>query len=365
LGLKVALKQRKKLNLMLCLQGQNMSTEIELSHKTYLDTRIRRKLNVRGIELDEDFLSDLVVDYLNRYKDKPRPTISTAFEIYMNENLSAHRRKFRVNAQHYYRLFIEHFGDVPLDELRHSHITEYRDAQLARGLHPNSVRKHNNMLNAMVTMAFKHLDIDRLSPFRGLQIRGEMENMRPIPMIDRMLLLKVKEAMTKHLSTAHLIGLIQLNTGMRISEPSLARLDDLVLEHDIPHLWVRKNSLTDRKTKASIRAVPLVGISLVAAKKLYERAQWEKSEWLAPQYANEIGNTSCSATLNKSLKHLNFRSHMFRHAFIDRLKACNDIPLPLAESITGHGRNSTDFAKYGTVGYSLEQKLEVIKKIEI
>ena len=39
--------------------------------------------------------------------------------------------------------------------------------------------------------------------------------------------------------------------------------------------------------------------------------------------------------------------------------------LRLAESITGHGRNSTDFAKYRTVGYSLEQKLEVIRKIEI
>ena len=192
-----------------------------------------------------------------------------------------------------------------------------------------------------------------------------MENMRPIPMIDRALLLRVKETMTNHLSTAHLIGLIQLNTGMRISEPSLARLEDLVLDHDIPHLWVRKNILTDRKTKASIRAVPLVGISLAAAKRLQQRAQWKKSEWLAPQYANEIGNSSCSATLNKSLKHLNFRSHMFRHAFIDRLKTCNDIPLPLAESITGHGRNSTDFAKYGTVGYSLEQKLKVIRKIEI
>ena len=33
-----------------------------------------------------------------------------------------------------------------------------------------------------------------------------------------------------------------------------------------------------------------------------------------------------------------FRSHMFRHAFIDRLKARNDIPLPLAESIPGQGR---------------------------
>ena len=54
---------------------------------------------------------------------------------------------------------------------------------------------------------------------------------------------------------------------------------------------------------------------------------------------------------------------MFRHAFIDRLKACNDIPLPIAESITGHGRGQTDFAAYGSVGYTLEQKLEVIRKV--
>jgi integrase len=56
---------------------------------------------------------------------------------------------------------------------------------------------------------------------------------------------------------------------------------------------------------------------------------------------------------------------MFRHAFIDRLKARNDTPLPLAESITGHGRGQTDFAVYGSVGYTLEQKLEVIQKIAV
>ncbi len=32
---------------------------------------------------------------------------------------------------------------------------------------------------------------------------------------------------------SRLAALIQLNTGMRISEPVLARLDDLVLNHDI------------------------------------------------------------------------------------------------------------------------------------
>ena len=56
---------------------------------------------------------------------------------------------------------------------------------------------------------------------------------------------------------------------------------------------------------------------------------------------------------------------MFRHAFVDRLKACNDIPTRLAESITGHSSGGSEFDSYGSIGYSLEQKLAVIKRIEI
>ncbi len=68
---------------------------------------------------------------------------------------------------------------------------------------------------------------------------------------------------------------------------------------------------------------------------------------------------------NKTLKPLQFTSHMFRHAFIDRLKGCGDIPVKLAESITGHSSGGSDFDHYGTVGYSLEQKLTVIKRVEV
>jgi integrase len=69
--------------------------------------------------------------------------------------------------------------------------------------------------------------------------------------------------------------------------------------------------------------------------------------------------------MGKSLRDLGFRSHMFRHAFVDRLKACNDIPTRLAESITGHSSGGSEFNHYGTVGYTLEQKLEVIKRVAI
>jgi integrase len=342
-----------------------MTHEIQIAQSTFLSTHIKKRISVCGIDVDEDFVKQLLIKHLQETEAKGRPTLSDAFDIYMSENTSAHRRKFKLNANQYFNRFTAIFGDLYLDELKHWHITQYRDKLLAQGLHPNSIRKHNNILNAMINMAFKHLDIDRLSPFRGLKIRGEGENTRPIPPITPEKLEQVKARLVRLNTPASLVGLIQLNTGLRISEPTLARLEDLVLDHEIPHLWIRKNSLTDRKTKASIRAVPLVGISLVAAKELHVRAKRLGSPWLLPQYAKEFGGCACSAILNKNLRPFEFRSHMFRHAFIDRLKARNDIPLPLAESITGHGRGQTDFAVYGSVGYTLAQKLQVIQKIEV
>jgi integrase len=233
------------------------------------------------------------------------------------------------------------------------------------GLTPVTVRKQTAIMSAMLNIAFRHLDIDRLSPFRGLKIPGENEHKRPMREVTHELLVEIKQRLLYRIKPYKLIGLIQLNTGMRLSEPTFARLDDLVLDHPIPHLWVRRNELSNRKTKSSIRAVPLVGSSLYAANRLFEYAEGEGSEWLVPEYAHYHGSNSCSAILNKHLKDLDFRSHMFRHALIDRMKACNDIPTRLAESITGHSSGGSEFNNYGTVGYTLEQKLKVLKRIAI
>ena len=173
----------------------------------------------------------------------------------------------------------------------------------------------------------------------------------------------VKSRLLIDRSPYKLLALVQLNTGFRLSEPLFARRDDLELDHAIPHLWIRKNSLSDRKTKSSIRAVPLVGVSLQAARELHRLSVLSSSEWLVPHYAKENGNCSCSAIINKHLRDFEFRSHMFRHALIDRLKACNDVPTRLAESITGHSSGGSDFNTYGTVGYTLEQKRDVLMRV--
>ncbi|MBU3627704.1 tyrosine-type recombinase/integrase [Polynucleobacter sp. AP-Reno-20A-A9] len=325
--------------------------------------KVERLINVNGMNFEEEFLAKVVSEHLARQKDGRLPTITDAFSIYMNESASAHRPTFVKHATYHFRSFKEFFGDLTLEELKHWHITEYRDYQLQRGLNPTSVRKHNNTLNAMLNVAFKHLDIDRLSPFRGLKIRGEGDIKRPMPIITTQLINQVKECLLRNSTPHKLVALIQLNTGFRLSEPVFARLEDCVLEHDIPHLWIRRNALSDRKTKSSIRAVPLCGVSLDAAKELYKIARTKRSEWFVPHYARDNGNSSCSQIIKKTLKELDFKSHMFRHAIIDRMKARNDIPTRLAESITGHSSGGSDFNTYGTVGYTLEQKRDVILKV--
>jgi integrase len=326
---------------------------------------LKQRVKVKGIEFEEDFVAELISKYFSNRKPSNEARLSDALQIYISESTAGDGRKFRGDALNSFRKFVNLIGDLHLSELRHIHICRFRDYLFETGLTPVTVRKQTAIMSAMLNIAFRHLDIDRLSPFRGLHIPGENEHKRSMRTVTRDLLLEVKQRLLTRVKPYKLIGLIQLNTGMRLSEPVFARLDDLVLDHSIPHLWVRRNELSNRKNKSSIRAVPLVGTSLYAATRLFEFARGEGSEWLVPQYAHYHGSNSCSAILNKHLKDLDFRSHMFRHALIDRMKACNDIPTRLAESITGHYSGGSEFNNYGTVGYTLEQKLEVLKRISI
>lgn len=324
-----------------------------------------KRISVAGAEFDESFLVELLRDYFAKQSGGVRPTITNAFNIYMQESGGSRRLKFAADAKRHFENFKAQFGDVYLDELKHYHGALYRDAQLAKGLNPTSVRKHISCFNAMLNLAFRYLSIDRLSPFRSLSIPNEGKSKRHMPTITTELTLAVKQRLMDLDRPNGYVGLIQLNTGCRLSEPLFAKREDFIVDHEIPHLWIRPNELTDRKTISSVRAIPLVGESLRAAKVLDQQAKDMRSKWLVPQYAKFNGNGSCSAIMNKNLKELKWRSHMFRHAFIDRLKACGDIPVKLAESITGHSSGKSEFDSYGTVGYTLEQKLKVIQRVAL
>ena len=104
-----------------------MKHEIQIASRTYLNTQIRKRIMVCGIDVDEDLVKELLIKHLRDFNTKQRPRLSDAFQIYMTENTSAHRRKFKLNANQYFNRFSAKFGDLYLDELRHFHITQYID----------------------------------------------------------------------------------------------------------------------------------------------------------------------------------------------------------------------------------------------
>lgn len=175
-----------------------------------------KRVSVAGAEFDESFLAELLRDYFAKQAGGVRPTITTAFRIYMQESGGERRRKFAADAKHHFENFKGQFGDIYLDELKHYHAALYRDAQLAKGLNPTSVRKHMACFSAMLNVAFRYLSIDRLSPFRSLSILNEGKFKRHMPIITRELTLAVKQRLIELNRPNGYVGLIQLNTGCRL-----------------------------------------------------------------------------------------------------------------------------------------------------
>ena len=76
--------------------------------------------------------------------------------------------------------------------------------------------------------------------------------------------------------------------------------------------------------------------------------------------AADLGDLAC-----RIVHQLLVANEVIAHVFLDRLRGCGDVPVPIAEAITGHGLNASEFARYGSVGYTLEQKKAVIERILI
>ena len=64
-----------------------------------------------------------------------------------------------------------------------------------------------------------------------------------------------------------LIALIS-DTGMRLSEAAGLLKDDLMVNESLPYVDIKPHSWRSLKTKSSIRKVPLVGASLLSAKRI-------------------------------------------------------------------------------------------------
>ena len=119
-----------------------------------------------------------------------------------------------------------------------------------------------------------------------------------------------------------LIAIIS-DTGMRLSEAAGLCKDDIHLDEEVPYVDIKPHPWRRLKTAGSHRKIPLIGMSLWAARGAHEASN---SPFLFPRYCDEkeCHSNSASAALNKWLRPKVPNGcviHSFRHSIRDRLRA--------------------------------------------
>jgi hypothetical protein len=93
-----------------------MSVELVRSNEQFeaqnQDPFVQKMVNVNGVPFDEEFLGKLVANHFSALPRGKRPTFSTAFEIYLAESKSSHRKRFRDDATRYFNYFCELYGET-------------------------------------------------------------------------------------------------------------------------------------------------------------------------------------------------------------------------------------------------------------
>ena len=148
-----------------------------------------------------------------------------------------------------------------------------------------------------------------------------------------------------------------INTGLRPGEALGLELTDFRLDDNIPHVHVRRNKTRTLKTAHSERMIPLLGVSLEAARSIVAQDGWGK--WLGKNmYAtSQINKFFREEKLvtdpNKSLYSLRhwFQDQLTKHDVIDRAQA----------QLMGH---KFQRPKYG-LGKDLEELSAIIEKFAI
>jgi integrase len=257
---------------------------------------------------------------------------------------------------------IKLLGDRPIGSYSSSEAAQFRDWCLKQGMTVRTVKRVFASIRAIVNIAITEHGYDCSNAF-SKTFFPEDENVakrKPIPIEDIRTIQQKCYALDDDIRW--LIALIS-DTGMRLGEAVGLLKEDIILEHEVPHVRLKPHPWRRLKTKGSQRDIPLVGASLWACKRLLEAA--DDSIFAFPRYCNEkaANANSASGALNKWLQDYVPEGcviHSFRHSMRDRLRAVQ-CPSDMIDQIGGWTTAGVG-QSYGE-GYDLLKQKEAINQI--
>ena len=249
---------------------------------------------------------------------------------------------------------VDLLGNKSLDLYTGLDAAKFRDKLRDRGLKTSSERRNITCIKAVVNFTIHELGLNCKNAFSNVYLHEEeKKNNRTINIED---IRKVQaECFNRKDEIRLLIALIS-DTGMRLSEALGLRVEDLVVEANIPYIELKPNEVRSLKTSTSRRQIPLVGASLEVARHIKNTC---RSSYCFPRYIfdQSCKANSASAAGNKWLKTISKSMviHGFRHSFRDRLRAV-ETPTEVIDQLGGWSITSVG------QGYGEGYKLDVLHK---
>ena len=297
-------------------------------------------------------------------EDPPQIRLSSLCEEFERINRATNRdlspdqlRKWRNPKLRAVANLISVVGDRGIDEVKRTHALMFRswwnDRVLTESVEIATANKDFTHLNAMFKEIERFHQLGLEPVFADLRIAGGTNGQRiafSSPFVQARLL--ADGALEGLNDEARRIVLLIVETGLRLSEACNLTAETIRLEESIPHVRVRPEGRR-MKTEQSERDIPLVGVSLMAAR-LHPCG--------FPRYRDKAA--SLSALVNKVMSGRGllpgpgYTLYSLRHTFEDRLTKA-EAPDRVAAALMGHKFHRP---RYG-LGPSLEQKLEWLQRI--
>ena len=239
--------------------------------------------------------------------------------IYFRKHHPGKGTKFVADVNRVFNFAKGIIGDPALSKIKRLDASKVLDAMLARDWKTASVRRNMAVLSAIFNIGILEYEIDAKNPFAAHKIPNLFEDARKVLSFSETELRQIADAALSQKKPEGLICAMLINLGCRVSEVAMLRRGDLHPDAEIPYVDIREHKehqRTLKKGKASERILPLLGVSLQAAR--LARASAKDGGWLF-----DIGHRNPSAQVNRWLVR-NFgeeagRSHSFRHSLETRL----------------------------------------------
>ena len=302
---------------------------------------------------------------------KPSVPISLAFEIYCDQiaisdligKSPSQKASWKKVKKRAVSNFIDLCGDIGMEEINRDHARKFynwwADKVVPKGnakpLSPNSANRDLGNLRKLYSSYWDFEgEENRANPFRKLNFSEN--GGKDVPHFeDSWVRSRILRPMVFEGLNSQAIRLVYalIETGCRPSEIANILPENIVLDHSVPHIRIRKQGNRQLKTSSSIRDIPLVGVSLIAM---------TQSKEGFPKYQDK-GNL-LSVSLLKTFRRRGLfpsedhRIYSFRHSFEKRMLEA-DLDYDLRCLFMGHKNTRPKYGDGGSLEYRRDQLLKI------